>query len=241
MEKVKNYIAAVQKAINGLQNLVPPDHLKIDTFPNKLDPRIFHIQGMSGFKYRIFSNRLLSSDCFSSYLEIGCFMGSTAVSAMYKNADHIKKHWLIDNWSDFGGPRTQMINNWERFIPDTECNLIDCDCFSFDPATKQIENVDVYLYDGNHDEEAHYKSLSNYYNSFSDVFVLLVDDWFSCGNGGKPNRTCGENVRIGTINAIKDLNLKTHLKIETPGSGDMTGLGNPYEWWSGCGIFVLSK
>jgi hypothetical protein len=245
MSKSSDYVAAVNTAVDGLDKAVLPTDLKTNTYSNKLHPHILtHLPGMSGLKYRIFANRLLSNLCFSSYLEIGCYKGSTAISAMYENTSHIKSHWLIDDWSDFGGPRSEMLDSWNYFIPQTPCNIIDADCFSFDPIEKGICNVDVYLYDGNHDKEKQYRALTHYYNCFSDTFVLLVDDWFSCGAGEeqkKIGRVCGDEVREGTLEAIKDLDLKLHLKLEMPGSGNTDGTGNPLEWWSGCGIFVLSK
>jgi hypothetical protein len=71
------------------------------------------IDGMSGQKYRTFINNLVGSYPDARYLEIGSWGGSTATAALYGNS---VKALCIDNWSQFGGPRTTFFANIERVL-----------------------------------------------------------------------------------------------------------------------------
>jgi hypothetical protein len=239
MSRIDDLTLAVTESLSDLMDDVQPEQLTIDRYPNDLDPRIFSLQGMSGFKYRIFANRLMSFPINSSYLEIGCWMGSTAISALYNNFDVVKKHWIIDNWSEWGNQgrtRESFQKSWKEFIPDCDPNMIDADCFAINPKDHGISDVDVYLFDGNHSEESHYKSLKHYYDCMADSFIFLVDDWYAA--------MCGDGIREGTMRAIKDLNLKVRYQKEVSGPKERildNGVGDAYSWWNGCGVFVLEK
>lgn len=244
MSRVDDLIDAVEQSLEGLceeeSNLFA---FNLSKYPTDIDPDILHLEGMSGYKYRIFANRLMTFPINSSYLEIGSWKGSTAVSSLYDNFDVVQKHWLIDNFSEFsewtinGETKKEFYRSWKAFIKDQEPNLIDQDCFAINPKEYGIDQVSVYLYDGNHSEEAHKKALTHYYDSMADSFIFLVDDWYMCAK--KDN----EIIR-GTMSAINDLNLK--IKYQKEVSGPMTninpnGVGDYRNWWNGCGIFVLEK
>lgn len=240
MKKVNDLIESVKKSLDGLCSKDETEQLNLSDIPTDLDFDIFSLQGMSGIKYRIFANRLMTFPVNESYLEIGCWMGSTAISALYDNFDIVKKHWIVDNFSEWGNngiTKKTFYESWNRFFPSVSPNLIDADCFAINPKDQGIENVTVYFYDGNHSQESHKKALTHYYDSLSDSFILLIDDWFAC-------KEKNNEIIKGTMDAIEELNLKIHFKEEV--SGPMSriqtnGVGDPYSWWNGCGVFVLEK
>lgn len=193
-----------------------------DAAPHKVTNDIMSIEGMSGAVYKRFANRLLSNEIVKNYLEIGVWKGSTAIAALHGNQNRLK-YTVIDNFSLFGGPKQDFIGNWNKYIGGTP-NLIDEDCFSFDPIKKEISDIDVYFYDGEHKEEDQYLALKHYYFAMASSFIFIVDDWN------------WEQVRNGTYRALKELEFKIVYKKEfTSNSTDSSG------WWNGCGIFVLEK
>ena len=133
-----NLIEHVKKSVENSRNHI-----------SDIDDRVLAIEGMSNRKVRhLFNNITKIDNC--NYLEIGCWKGSTCISALYKNK--INKHWIIDNFSLFGGPREEFLTNF-RTILGYEPNLIDKHYRSFDPVKDYgIENVNVYFYDGEHDD-----------------------------------------------------------------------------------------
>jgi|688.fasta_scaffold02376_8 hypothetical protein len=194
----------------------------VETKESKLSNEILSLSGYSGKEYKRFANRLLANPFIKSYLEIGIFKGSTAIPTLFGNYQRLN-YTLIDNFF-LGGDsvRSEFLTNWKTHI-DTEPNLIDADCFSIDPNSHGLQNIDVYFYDGEHKEEDHYKALTHYYNSMAESFILMVDDWG------------WSQVKDGTYRAITHLNLKIDHKVEFTGTSDSDG------WWNGCGVFVLRK
>ena len=69
------------------------------------------IEGMSGQKYRTLINHFVKSHLDARYLEIGSWQGSTAAAALYGNS---VKALCIDNWSQFGGPKSTFLTNLDR-------------------------------------------------------------------------------------------------------------------------------
>jgi len=188
-----------------------------------LDRDIFNITGFSSRKFKIFLNKLLSFPDMT-YLEIGCWHGSTLCSALYNNKP--ERVFAIDNFSQFfdqGNPKENFIANIKKFIT---CNFkfFDVDCFSFD--LNHIDHkVNTYFYDGDHKEEDQYKALSYYYPVLEDTFVYICDDFNFM------------DVRLGTFRAIRDLNLKAEKEWFLPASFN----GDTDNWWNGCYIGILKK
>jgi hypothetical protein len=198
--------------------------------PNtKEGKEILQYKGYTGIKTRHFYNNICSKLKNVQYLEIGTWYGSSSISAIYKNQINAL---FIDNWSQFGGDSNIFIENIKKFEGDSNCYLIENDCWSVD--LESLENkFNIYLYDGAHTEEDHYKSLKYYYPVLEDQFIFMIDDW------------CWSEVREGTMRAIRDLGLKIHFKHEEfLNSDDLTGMPNHKgkdTWWNGIGIFLLSK
>jgi len=69
------------------------------------------MEGMSSTKTRHFYNNLLQMTD-ARYLEIGTYKGSSVCSAMFNNR---AKVICIDNWSEFGGPRSEFLINFKKY------------------------------------------------------------------------------------------------------------------------------
>lgn len=190
---------------------------------NNLPKEILAIHGMSGSLFRAFLNNLLSISHGCSYLEIGVWKGSCCVSALYRNVGKVKNYWLIDNWSEFGGPKDEFIKNFNNFIGSNP-NIFDVDCFGVDPRSLGIKEVDIYFYDGGHSEQDHLNSIVKYLEVMSSEFIFIVDDWNA------------SIVKDSTMKAIESLNLDTLYFREF-----ITNYDEKDTWWNGCGIFVLRK
>lgn len=189
---------------------------------NILPQEILSMHGFSGLKYRKFINTLLSKEVVKNYLEVGVYTGSTSISALYGNLNRLRNYVLIDNFSEFNGPKETFLSNWKKMISN-DPNLIDADCFSFDPVKKGIIDIDVYLYDGEHSEQSQYRGLKHYCDSMASSFVYIVDDWRNAW------------IKAGTKTAICDLGLNVMFNVEFDGFDDAGG------WWNGCSVFVLEK
>jgi hypothetical protein len=190
---------------------------------SKIDEYIINMDGMSGIKTRHFYNNLLSIED-GRYLEIGTWKGSTVCSAMCGNSSKIL---CIDNWSEFNGPKEEFLDNFKKYKGDNDSTYIESDCFNID--VKTIGKFNIYMYDGNHTYNSHYKSLSHFIDSMDDIFILIVDDW----NWVK--------VQDGTNDSIKDLNLNVLWTKEIKLSNNGSTTHDKKGWWNGISVFLLKK
>ena len=212
METYKNLIeTALQNAENNI---------------SKITNDIINMEGMSGTKTRHFYNNLLNTKD-ARYLEIGTWKGSSVCSAMCENK---AKVICIDNWSEFGGPKSEFLVNFEKFKGENDATFIENDCYKVDVS--MLPKFNIYMYDGNHTNESHYKALLHYYNCLDDIFIFIVDDWN------------WQDVRDGTVNSIKKLNLKVLYEKEIRLTWDNSH--TPFQqakdtWWNGIYIAILQK
>jgi hypothetical protein len=194
---------------------------------SKITNDIINMEGMTGTKTRHFYNNLLNTEN-ARYLEIGTWKGSSVCSAMYGNK---AKVICIDNWSEFGGPKSEFLVNFEKFKGYNEATFIENDCYKVDVST--LPKFNIYMYDGNHMEENHYNALLHYYSCLDDVFIFVVDDWN------------WKYVRDGTIDSIKKLNLKVLYEKEIRTTNNDThppwGSLAQKEWHNGIYVAILQK
>ena len=193
---------------------------------SKLPQSILKMDGMSGSKTRHFYNNILNIPD-ARYLEIGTWKGSSVCAAMYGNTAQIT---CIDNWSLFGGPKDEFLQNLETYKGNNQVNFIEQDCFTVDVSA--LPKFNIYLYDGDHSKEAQYKALTHYINCLDDVFILMIDDWN------------WSDVRNGTMCAIHDLKLKVEYQKEIRTTFDDSHLPlhkASKTWWNGIYIAILSK
>lgn len=191
---------------------------------SKITPEILAIDGMSSAKNRNLLNNLCTLQN-TNYLEIGCWKGSTFVSALYQNQDYLTSATGIDNWSEFGGPINEFKSNCKKFISDTQYQFISADSFSVSPETMIPLPVNIYFYDGNHSQSAQEQAFTHYNSILDNDFIAIVDDWN------------WNQVREGTFSAFLSLNYEVLYEVSLPANYNCD-LDN---WWNGLYIAVIKK
>jgi len=193
---------------------------------SKITNDILTMDGMTGKKTRHFYNNLLTMKD-ARYLEIGTWKGSSVCSAMCRNKATVV---CIDNWSEFGGPKDEFLTNFNTYKGENNALFIEQDCYTVD--TSQLPKFNIYMYDGNHSEDSHYKALLHYYDCLDDTFIFMVDDWN------------WQDVRKGTLDSINKLNLHIVYEKEIRLTSDNSHTPQPEAsntWWNGIYVAVLMK
>ena len=208
------------------KTLIDTAFLNAENNTSKITKDILRIDGMTGIKTRHFYNNLLNTND-ARYLEIGTWKGSSVCSAMCNNKAKVV---CIDNWSEFGGPKSEFLVNFETFKGENDARFIESDCYKVDISL--LPKFNIYMYDGNHSHESHYKALLHYYDCLDDIFIFIVDDWN------------WKDVRDGTFNSIKKLNLKVLYEKEVRLTFDNSHTPEPERtntWWNGIYVAILQK
>lgn len=193
---------------------------------SKITKEIIDIDGMSGIKTRHFYNNLLNYND-ARYLEIGTWKGSSVCSAMCNNSAKVV---CIDNWSEFGGPKNEFLSNFSKFKGNNDAIFIEDNCYNVDIT--RLPKFNIYMYDGNHSIDSHYKALLHYYDCLDDIFIFIVDDWN------------WKDVRNGTIQSIEKLKLKVlyekNIRLTFDDSTTPMTLARN-TWWNGIYVAILKK
>jgi hypothetical protein len=208
IEHVKKSIELAKQEISSLKNR----------------PEIFNISGYSSAKVRHVLNNICSLPN-ARYLEIGVFKGSTFISALYNNIGTLAQAIAIDDWSEFGGPRNEFINNTQHFLPNGSFTFYDHNCFTIDKQKVFQNPIDIYFYDGNHLEDSHKKAFTLLDSVLADTFIAIVDDW---------DWTI---VNSWTRVAFKELNYNILYEEQLHSNG----INDASTWWNGFYIAVIQK
>jgi hypothetical protein len=208
------------------KNLVEKSFENAENGVSKINDDIINLDGMTGTKTRHFYNNLLNFED-ARYLEIGTWKGSSVCSAMYGNNAKVT---CIDNWSEFGGPKKEFIKNFNKFKKNNNAVFIEQDCYKVD--TSKLAKYNIYMFDGNHTYDSHYKALNHYIHNLDDVFIFIVDDWN------------WSDVRDATKKSIENLNLEVLYEKEIRMTNDNSH--TPKEiakktWWNGIYVSILKK
>jgi hypothetical protein len=194
---------------------------------SKITEGILKMEGYSGKKTRHFYNNILNKDD-ARYLEIGTWKGSSVCSAMCGNKAKVV---CIDNFSEFGNVKDEFLENFNTYKGDNEAVFIEEDCYKVD--TSKLFKFNIYMYDGEHSEDNHYKALIHYYNCLDDMFIFIVDDW----NWKK--------VRDGTYKSLKQLNLfvlyEREIRTTDDDSHPEWGSEKQQQWHNGIYVAILFK
>lgn len=195
---------------------------------HKLPDSIRYMSGMSGKKYRYLINNLVELTPDARYLEVGSWRGSTACSAIYGNT---VKATCVDNWSDFGGPKVDFLNNINNAKNDNvDFTFIENDFRKIDYSS--IGKYNIYMFDGPHSEQDQYDGVYMAQEALDDTYILIVDDY------NQPE------VRQGTQNALKDLEqtIVAQINVFTLQEGYNPKLYDQYsDWHNGYFIGVIRK
>jgi hypothetical protein len=212
---IETYKTHLEKAFENAENGV-----------SKITEDIIQMGGMTGTKTRHFYNQLLQMRD-ARYLEIGTWKGSSVCSVMCGNKGKVV---CIDNWSEFGGPKAEFLENFEKFKGENDANFIENDCFQV--LVSDLPKFNIYMYDGNHSNESHFKALMHFYECLDDIFIFIVDDWN------------WQDVRDGTQKSIEQLNLKVcyekEIRLTFDNSHTPEALAKE-TWWNGIYVAILQK
>jgi hypothetical protein len=199
--------------------------------------------GMSGKKWRHFLNNIINFENLR-YSEVGAHVGSTFCAAIYKNSK-INFASTMDNFTQFADDKTKefLINNVSAvavesgFIKEeNKLAIFEQDFNKFDFAN--LNPIDVYFFDGPHDEESQKQGIVRVFDSLADTSIILVDDW----NWGGPKR--------GTFAALEeipaDINYQCEIFTAPEGHVEKDGkmIFNRFgesDWHNGVSVFVITK
>ncbi len=191
---------------------------------SQLIPEILALEGMSSTKNRCLLNNIVKLQG-TNYLEIGTWKGSTLVSALYGNEKSLDSAFAIDNWSEFGGPYQDFLNNCKLYLENAPLRIFSHDCFSLNPKTFIKQPINVYFFDGGHTAIEQEKAFTFYNAVLDDVFICLVDDW----NWG--------SAREGTFAAFSKLKYQVLYEVYLPANFN----GDKENWWNGFYVAVIRK
>ena len=199
-----------------------------------LPASVLEMEGMSGTKTRHLYNNICRW-AGTRYLEIGTWKGSSFVSAMWGNLN--ANATVIDNWSEFGGPRDEFDANTTLHLGVDRASLDvrDEDCFALSEPLRDAA-YNVYLYDGAHDFESQRRAITDVWHALTDECVIIVDDWNDA------------DVRSGTLQGLRDVAVQhgfyktISLCIRLTYDNTHTPLDEAaVDFWNGVGVFVVDK
>lgn len=159
-----------------------------------------------------------------SYLEIGSAMGATILAI----DPAVEKH-CVDTWEEDVQPQNESFilpnNSREAFEENTSSvakTVHHCDMLSVDRS--KIKNIEMFFYDGPHDEQSTSAAVEYYKDCFADTCVLIFDDanWMNVVKGADDGV-----LKAGLIPIYSRLLLN---EIEDPSM-----------WWNGLYIMVVQK
>ncbi len=202
------------------------------------------VEGMSSVKGRHLLNNLCAVNPRldpTRYLEIGLWKGSTLCAATFSNPIEVV---AIDDFSQFADmtfgadrrhPRDAVQQNLglnrQFSVPQFNAAIIDSDCFKVDPT--QLGLFDLYLYDGLHTYDAHYRAFTHFAPALRDTFITVVDDYRNLSEDG---------THQATEAAFRDLGWKVKQDWFLFDECDGTDMGRQANgWWNGLRVSVVSK
>jgi len=165
------------------------------------------------------------------YLEIGSFLGATATAVLRSNS--IKSAYFVDQWIENIQPADHKIllpkNSKDSFIENIravkngrELSVFDSDLFNVDVT--EIRNIDLFFYDGPHEQQTTESAILYYKECISDTAILVFDDanWQGVVDG----------ARSGIIKSNFDILYEKILLNEQE---------DPNQWWNGVYIVVVKR
>jgi hypothetical protein len=237
---------------------------KANQYTSKITDDILNMDGLTGIKTRHFYNNLCTMKD-TRYLEIGTYTGSSLCSCLYNNNIEAV---VIDNWSELFPiininisniilnnyslddimnditkqyntpflPENVFYTNLYNFIGKNNVLVIGNNCWDIDPQI--IGPFNIYLYDGCHKEESHFKALNHYLNCLDNIFIYLIDDW----NWNEVRQGTLKSIENNFLDIIYQKEIFTNNQTHpTYGLGPGDKAGKYGDWHNGLCIFILKK
>ena len=205
---------------------------KSNNLSSNINNFCLQIEGMTGIKTRHFYNNICSMDnC--RYLEVGSWKGSSICSALCNNSISAV---AIDNFQMSTQSSSELFkictSNINQVKGSNSINFFNENCWNFDINKIKDYKFNVYMYDGNHEEESHFKALTYYISCLDNVFIYIVDDWTD------------KRVRDGTQRAIKHLDLKVkyikEIRLTDNNTHTPVSVASK-DYWNGMAVYLLEK
>lgn len=167
----------------------------------------------------------LSKHC-NNYLEIGSAMGATA-AAVAQNND-IQIH-CVDKWEQNIQPELDVFalpdntkREFDKNVSGDNITIHDSDLFQVDKS--KLTDIDLFFYDGPHDEITTAQAVEYYADTLADTAILVFDDFNWEGVVSGANRGI-QNSGLTVINQRVITN----------------NVENPVQWWNGLYILVVQR
>lgn len=202
---------SIQRALEGQSNL---------------SSEIHNIRGFSTPTIRRLINNLCQGA--ETYLEVGLYCGATFCSSFNKNCTSIG---IEDHSQDFSAGfeqvKKELKENVDKFSDMAKEVYVHYeDCFKIDKSLIP-GNIDVFMYDGHHDEQFQAAALPHFIDKMADSFIYLVDDW------------AWKSVFDGTNKGFEELKDKIEIQMHWPLRG--YSLENDPIWHNSAGVFLIKK
>lgn len=165
-----------------------------------------------------------------SYLEIGSYLGATVCAAMKDNPLTVI---AIDTWQTNIQPQkdevlpdndiNKFFENIKKYKGNSIVNVVNDHMFNVD-VSPLVDKIEMFFYDGPHDQEATRRVVNHYWPAFTDEAILIFDDanWKGVVDGAR------EGIIDCHGNVIYE---KLLLNSEE----------NSREWWNGLYVVVIKK
>jgi len=187
------------------------------------------VPGLTSSRVQSLINSLAKES--SNYLEVGSYLGATAASAL---KDNKLNAYFVDKWEIAPQPErldilTPNINSLEEFKKNIkpyagENKIFVCNTDLFDVNLSLIKDIDLFFYDGPHDQETTAKAVLYYSQSFAKNAIMIFDD------------ANGTNVVAGANEGIVKSNLKVLYSKKVLNSTE-----SEKDWWNGIYVLVVEK
>jgi len=166
-----------------------------------------------------------------SYLEVGSYLGATGAAALKANSIDA---YFVDNWKQDVTPVTQetpnvvenkkdkFINNIRPYIGSNNVTLFDSHMFAVN--TDQIKDINLFFYDGPHDQLSTQKAVEYYKDCLAETAILIFDD----ANWDGVVKGAAEGIKRAGLTTIYSKMLLNEVESKN-------------EWWNGLFIVVVTK
>ena len=164
------------------------------------------------------------------YLEIGSALGATLSSVLANNS---LTAYAVDSWAEDIQPATASIelpkNTKENFIENVKkykgsntVKIFDCDWTKVEK--REITGIDLFFYDGAHDELSTKLAVKYFAPCFADTCILIFDDanWEGVVYGA------AEGIKIAGLDILYEKKLLNDQE-------------DPLQWWNGLYLVVAKK